>query len=88
MTPSTSHAFPLDCEEAVAYLEALRDKLREQVAKLKRDDNDRERDGRPPAIPTGATGSGWDWRLYNILTGWTSSTPGSTFGPDEEEDNL
>lgn len=90
MTAEVVHRFQVDCEDALAQLRAMRDLLRDHLARLGQAERDRERQRREPKrpTPTGGDGSGWDWRLYNILTGWTGSTPGSTFGRDEEEDNL
>lgn len=89
MAETVVHQFQLDCEAALNALRAMRDMLRDHLARLAREQQERERERREPQrrTPTGGDGSGWDWRLYNILTGWTGSTPGSTFGRDEEEDN-
>lgn len=89
MAASVVHQFQIDCESALNALRAMRDSLRDHLARLGQAERDRERQRREPTrpTPTGGTGSEWDWRLYNILTGWTSSTPGSTFGRGEEEDN-
>lgn len=79
------HLFPLDCEQALASLQALRDQLRAMLMTQKAEGRERK-PGR--AIPTGAVpGGGWDWRLYQILNNWSNNAvPAGRFGQAEEED--